>query len=120
MMPDKIIAVDFDGTLCTFAWPGIGEPRKGVIEYIKRQKEKYGAKLILWTCREGRELEEAVAWCKEQGLIFDAVNDNIPENIELYGINNRKVFAHEYIDDKSISPFTIENAMYHYTQKEDV
>ena len=63
-----------------------------------------GAKLILWTCREGELLDKAVAWCEERGLFFDAVNDNIPESIEKYGNNCRKVSADIYIDDRSFKP----------------
>lgn len=96
----KIIAVDFDGTLCESAWPQIGAPRMEWINYVKGQQLS-GAKLILWTNRCGEQLEEAVEWCKAQGIVFDAVNDNLPEMIELYGNNCRKVFAHEYLDDKA-------------------
>ena len=59
-MIDHIIAVDFDGTLCENAWPGIGEARGGVIDYVLGQ-QMTGAKLILWTNRKGERLEEAVS-----------------------------------------------------------
>lgn len=51
-MNSKIIAVDFDGTLCENKWPEIGEPMFGTIAYLLKEKEQ-GAKLILWTCRVG-------------------------------------------------------------------
>ena len=98
-----IIAVDFDGTLCGNAWPNIGPPRKGVIEYAKHQKQN-GARLILWTNRVGERLDEAVAWCSEQGIVFDAVNENLPDIVEKFGSDCRKVFADEYIDDKAVLP----------------
>lgn len=60
-----------------------------------------GDKLILWTCREGALLDEAVLWCLNRGLKFDAVNDNLPEDIEKYGNNCRKVNADVYLDDKN-------------------
>ena len=44
----------------------------------------------------------AVEWCRQQGLTFDAVNDNLPEIINLYGSNSRKVSCDYYIDDKAI------------------
>lgn len=95
-----IIAVDFDGTLCENAWPEIGEPNSEVIYYIlKRQKE--GCKIILWTSRFGKQVDEAVNWCKDRGLYFDAVNENLPEIIELFGQDSRKIYADEYIDDKA-------------------
>ena len=102
-----IIAVDFDGTLCGNAWPGIGAPRNGVIDYVLMQKQN-GAKLILWTNRTAERLEDALAWCAERGIVFDAVNENLPEMIERFGGDTRKIFADEYIDDKSIHPDEIE------------
>ena len=60
-MQSKIYAVDFDGTLCENAWPNIGEPKSDVI-YMLKKLRKEGSKLILWTCREGVLLDEAVMW----------------------------------------------------------
>lgn len=94
----QVYAVDFDGTLCVKEWPGIGAPNRKLISYlIGRRKE--GCKVILWTCRAEERLQEAVDWCRGYGLMFDAVNDNLPENIEKFGNNTRKVFADCYIDD---------------------
>lgn len=97
----KIIAVDFDGTLCEDQWPNEGAPNIEVINYLKEQKGK-GAKLILWTCRVGTKLTEAVRWSAGQGIVFDAVNANLPETIQKYGNDSRKVYADEYIDNKSV------------------
>lgn len=99
-MRSKIIAVDFDGTLCEDNWPGIGRPYHGVIDYLIGRKEN-GYKLILWTCRKGALLQEAVDWCKEHGIIFDAVNANLPETIKAMGGDSRKIFADYYIDDRN-------------------
>ena len=100
----QIIAVDFDGTLCYSSWPEFGEPNIPLIEQLK-QLQKDGNKIILWTCRVGEALSKAVQWCKEeQGLEFDAVNDNLPEIIELYGSNSRKITCDYYIDDKALLP----------------
>jgi len=97
----KIIAVDFDGCLCRDNWPDIGEPNWEIIHaLVKRQAE--GDKVILWSCRCGAALTAAVMWCVNHGLKFDAINENLPENIEKYGNDCRKVFAHEYWDDKSV------------------
>lgn len=97
---NKIIAVDFDGTLCENKYPEIGEPRRNVIDYVKTRRE-HGDKIILWTCRVGEMLENAVKWCAERGLKFDAVNANLPEVIESFGGDTRKIFANEYIDDRN-------------------
>lgn len=101
-----IIAVDFDGTLCHSKWPDVGEPNISLIEYLKMQKSE-GNKIILWTCRDGEALEKAITWCREYGLEFDAVNDNIPEIIEFFGGNPRKITCDYYIDDKALRPESI-------------
>lgn len=96
-----IVAVDFDGTLCENAFPEIGAPKKDVIDTIKEYKS-YGWKTILWTCRNGEALTEAVDWCKKHKLEFDAVNENLPEVEKLFGGWTRKIFADVYIDDKNV------------------
>jgi hypothetical protein len=93
-----IYAVDFDGTLCENKYPEIGHPNKELIDFLKIEK-RYGAEIILWTMREGETLERAVAWCKEQGLEFDTVNDNLPRLKKAFKNNPRKVYADRYIDD---------------------
>lgn len=97
----KIIAVDFDGTLCENRWPNIGEPNKQLIAYL-REEQRHGAKIILWTCRVGTHLNEAIDWCEEQKIRFDTVNENLPEIIEAFGGESRKIFANEYIDDRAL------------------
>ena len=96
----KIIAVDFDGTLCEDRWPHIGAPNKQLIEYLRNERRR-GAKIILWTCRAGVQLNEAIDWCVEQGIKLDAVNENLPEIVERFNGESRKIFATEYIDDRS-------------------
>ena len=97
----KTIAVDFDGCLCSRAWPNIGEPNIDAINALIRRKER-GDKIILWTCRDGEMLEQAVLWCRKHGIEFDAVNDNLPEHKEFFGGNSRKVYANEYWDDAAV------------------
>lgn len=104
----RIIAVDFDGTLCRGKWPEIGDANEDIIRaLISAQKD--GAKLILWTCREGADLRAAVMWCMKHGIEFDAINDNLEENKEYFGNNSRKVYATEYWDDKSAIVYADEN-----------
>lgn len=97
----KTIAVDFDGTLCENKYPSIGSAKWDVIVALK-DEQRNGAKLILWTCRQGEYLDKAVSWCYGNGLIFDAINDNLPEHIESYGCNSRKVCADEYWEDRAV------------------
>ena len=97
-----VFAVDFDGTLSFGQWPGVGEANRELITFLMKRKSM-GDKMILWTCRENKELETAVLWCKEQGLEFDSINDNLPEIVEQYGSNSRKISCDYYIDDKAIT-----------------
>lgn len=107
-----IYACDFDGTLCESIFPGIGSPNMALIKHlIKRRKQ--GNKVILWTCRVNERLQEAVEWCKSYGLEFDTVNENLPEMVEYWDGESRKVFADVYIDDKAVN-----KPKYHVPYKE--
>lgn len=98
----KVYAVDFDGTLNTAkTYPELGAPRLELFQFLKEWQQE-GDKIILWTCREGDRLKSAIKYCKNYGLEFDAINDNIRENIERWGNNCRKVAADYYIDDKNL------------------
>lgn len=96
----EIWAIDFDGTLCENRWPEIGEARQDVIDIV-RKAQRNGKRLILWTCREGEHLDAAIEWCRERGITFDAVNDNLPEIKERYQCNPRKITANVYLDDRA-------------------
>ena len=98
-----IIAVDFDGVICTNGhFPEIGPPNMRVINALISRKRN-GTHLILWTCRTGDALAKAVNFCRNFGLEFDAVNENLPMMIEQFGEDCRKVYADAYLDDKSMS-----------------
>lgn len=96
-----IIAIDFDGTLCRNAWPLIGKPRRRVIRKALRRQRR-GDTLILWTCREGPRLFEAIEWLAKYGLRCDYVNENAPWLNEKYGNDSRKIGADEYWDDRAV------------------
>lgn len=102
-----IIAVDFDGTIAADCFPEIGEPMLFAVESLKALKNQ-GNKLILWTCRtdlpERKYLTEAVEFCRELGIEFDAVNDNVQDAPFIDKGNCRKVYADFYIDDKALQP----------------
>lgn len=102
----KAIAIDFDGCLCTNAYPEIGEPNWTVI-YRAKAEQRAGAGLILWTCREGQLLLNAIAACEGWGLIFDSVNESLPDWIEEFGTRPRKIGATEYWDDKAVNLTTL-------------
>jgi hypothetical protein len=99
-----IIAVDFDGTLVYDEFPEIGRIKKHVWDKVKHA-QAMGNKVILWTSRDNGNLQAAVDFCTANGLIFDAVNENLPEVRELFNNDTRKVYADEYWDDKAIGMF---------------
>tara|TARA_Y100000310_G_scaffold226896_1_gene229078 strand:+ start:512 stop:889 length:378 start_codon:yes stop_codon:yes gene_type:complete len=120
----KILACDFDGTLATYGpgqWPRIGEPQRElnggrVIDRVKQYKAN-GWQVILWTCRSGKYLQDAVDWCANLGLTFDAINKNTESigerEASSQGVNSvdelsPKIYATYYLDDKNV---TIEEFM---------
>ena len=102
--PDsKIIAVDFDGTIVEHAYPAIGKEMLFAFATLKEMQKK-GHKLILWTFRSGPLLDEAVEYCRKNGIEFYAVNRNYPEE-ELNETISRKVNADIFIDDRNVGGF---------------
>ncbi len=99
-MKAQIIAVDFDGTIVKNEYPNIGKPLLFAFETLKKLQDQ-GYILILWTYRSGKKLEEAVDFCKSNGLEFYAVNKSYPEEVMSDTIS-RKVNADIFIDDRNI------------------
>ena len=95
-----IVAVDFDGTLSLDSqYPNIGRFNTHLYEALMELKG-IGWSIVLWTCREGKELKEAVEWCKMNGLEFDAIHENPPEA----PFTSRKVVANIDVDDRAYMP----------------
>jgi hypothetical protein len=101
MRPGKVIAIDFDGIIVEDQYPDIGPTKKEWVKYINAVRGT-GWRFILWTCRSGDKLEAALERCRAEGLVFAAVNENLPEHIAKYGGDTRKVFADYYIDDRNV------------------
>ena len=105
MLPNKnlIIAIDFDGTIVEDAYPKIGKPMIFAFETMKKLQSE-GHRLILWTYRSDRKLQEAVDFCKQQGLEFYAINKSYPEE-EFDGKISRKIHATFFVDHRNIGGF---------------
>ena len=99
-----IIAVDFDGTISRGVFPAIDGEQPYAGETL-RQLHKQGHYIIIWTCRCGVRLLEAINWLLEHDIPFDRVNDHNPANVAKYGEGGNKAYAHCYIDDKNIGGF---------------
>jgi hypothetical protein len=97
------IAVDFDGTIVEHEYPAIGKEKLFAFLTLKELNKK-GARLILWTFRTGQELDEAVEYCRKNGVEFYAINRNYPEEV-LNETVGRKIDADIFIDDKNIGGF---------------
>ncbi len=112
------IAVDFDGTIVEDAYPDIGKPMLFAFETMKElQKQRH--QLILWTYRSGTELEEAVEFCRSNGIEFYAVNRSYPEE-EFDPENSRKIHAHIFIDDRNIGGFPGWSRVWQMLNDEDI
>jgi hydroxymethylpyrimidine pyrophosphatase-like HAD family hydrolase len=96
-----IIAVDFDGTIVEHKYPAIGREIPFAIETLKKLRDDRH-KLILWSVREGKLLQEAVDFCRERGLEFYAVNKDYPEEEQEHKHYSRKLKADLFIDDRNL------------------
>ena len=96
------IAVDFDGTIVTHEYPAIGVERPFAIDTLKMLiRDQH--KLILWSVREGKLLDEAVEWCRERGVEFYAVNRDYPEETITNNPHfSRKLKVDLFIDDRNV------------------
>ena len=97
-----VIAVDFDGTIVEHRYPEIGREIPFAIDTLKMLiADRH--KVILWTVREGKLLDEAVEWCRERGVEFYAVNKDYPEEKKEYNNHfSRKIKAEVWIDDRNL------------------
>ncbi len=97
-----VIAVDFDGTIVEHRYPAIGKELPFAIEVLKKlQEERH--KLILWSVREGKLLDDALEFCRERGVEFYAVNRDYPEESEDANRHfSRKLKAELFIDDRNL------------------
>ena len=97
-----IIAVDFDGTIVEDKYPEIGMEipfATDTLQMLIKQKHR----VILWTIREGKLLEDAVNWCRERGVEFYTVNKDYPEEKEEWNNHfSRKIKANVFIDSRNV------------------
>ncbi len=103
-MNNKILAIDFDGTIVEDKYPGIGREQAFAFETLKKfQREGY--RLILWTYRSGDKLKDAVDFCSKNGIEFYAVNSNYAGEVFDDKEQSRKIHADVFIDDRNLGGF---------------
>jgi len=96
------IAVDFDGTIVEHRYPEIGKELPFATQTLRMLIEDRH-KLILWSVREGKLLDDAVEWCRKRGVEFYAVNKDFPEeDLNKNKSFSRKLKADVWIDDRNI------------------
>lgn len=96
------IAVDFDGTIVEHRYPEIGREIPFATDTLKMLIKEHH-KLILWSVREGKLLDDAVEWCKARGVEFYAINKDFPEeDVEKNMHFSRKLKADVWIDDRNV------------------
>ena len=110
----KIVAIDFDGTITikdNRIWDaGISEyytndyfeENLPITDWVRVNRSNMY--LILWTCRYGKALEDAISFCADIGISFDSINENI-----VAFVSSNKVMADIYIDDKSVNIYEVTN-----------
>jgi hypothetical protein len=97
MVKECTVAVDFDGTCVTYAFPGVGEDI-GAVPVLRELCSK-GHKIILHTMRGEHFLPPAVQWFKDNDIPLYGINDNPSQHS---WTDSGKVFAHVYIDDAAL------------------
>ena len=97
---NRKIAVDFDGTIVADRYPEIGRERPFALQTL-RELQKRGFTLVLWTCRTGKQLEEAVEFCRKGGVTFYGVNECFEDELYTGASVPRKIDADIYIDDRN-------------------
>lgn len=112
------IAVDFDGTCVTHAFPLVGEeigaaaPLRAltdnghkIILLTMRDHNKYGN---LWNIEERDTLEDAVNWFSKNDIPLYGINENPDQSWSA----SRKVYADLYIDDTALGvPLTFKKEL---------
>ena len=109
------IAVDFDGTIVRHRYPKIGDEIPFATETLRlllRDRHR----LILWTVREGKLLDEAIEWCRARGVEFYAVNRDFPEEDATGSGFSRKIKADLFIDDRNFGGLPDWGTIYHRIQ----
>lgn len=98
---DKVIAIDFDGTIATLSFPQVGELVPMAREVINTWYD-VGHTILIHTCRTGRRQGYAEDFLEEYNIKYHWINTNAPEVVTTYRTDTRKLSADLYIDDKQL------------------
>lgn len=95
------ISIDFDDTIVEGAFPGIGKLKKDADKFINKLYD-LGFNILINTCRSGAYEGDAETFLKRTGIKYHYINNNLPQSIEYFKQDCRKLSADVYIDDKSL------------------
>ena len=100
-----VLAVDFDGTITRYnVFPYANEIMPHAAKVLQLLHE-LGVVTILWTCREGIFLQEALDYCRKQCVPIDYANENLPEIVSNGSYARHKVYGTMYVDDANAGGF---------------
>jgi len=100
MKRQRIVAIDFDGTIVEDTWPTIGNLRPDVLRVIKRLRDN-GDNIVIWTCRQGKDLSDAIKFLDKNDIPYDAINENV-ESVKVDFNPFPKIYYDVLIDDKNL------------------
>lgn len=90
-----IIAIDFDGSCVSHEFPDVGPDAPLAVQTLK-DLVALDHRLILWTMRSGRPLEDARDWFIKNGISLWGTQRNPEQDV---WTSSPKAYAHLYIDD---------------------
>jgi len=93
-----IIALDFDGTCVSHAYPKVGGDVPNCINVLKKLVE-CGHNLILYTMRCDSELTDAVEWFNKKDIPLYGIQKNPTQDT---WTKSPKCYAEMYIDDAAL------------------
>jgi hydroxymethylpyrimidine pyrophosphatase-like HAD family hydrolase len=118
MKKSLLIAVDFDGTIVEDAFPKVGKKKPFAIETIRMLQDD-GHRIILWTYRHGKALQEAIEFLQKSGIKLYAVNKSYPEEENNPKGVSRKINADLFIDDRNFGGFPGWGVIYQNLSKDN-
>ena len=95
------ISIDFDGTIVDEAFPGVGKMKPKANVFINKLYDQ-GCKILINTCRTGSYEGDAENFLKRMNISYHYINCNLPQSIEYFKQDCRKLSADVYIDDKCL------------------
>lgn len=98
--PPKTVIVDFDGTICGFAFPATGEPEPNVRKGLQKLRDA-GFKIIIHSVRTAKNWGDKNQEYHTRVILDYMKVHNLPFDELLLSVD--KPFAIAYIDDRGVA-----------------